>query len=218
MAEKDAKKKAKPAEKKGGEKSPAVPPRLRRKYEEEVVPALMKKFGYRSKMACPKVLKVCLNIGVGRTMQEKNSRLLEQCVADLVMIAGQKAVVTSAKQSISNFRLREGMQVGCRVTLRGPRMYEFMDRLFNVAMPRIRDFRGIVPRCLDGRGNCSLGIAEHTIFPEIDADKAESMHGLDVTVCTSAKTDDEGYVLLKLLGLPFQERQEVEANKQPVGA
>jgi large subunit ribosomal protein L5 len=124
----------------------------------------------------------------------------------MTAISGQKAVITKSRKSISNFRLRQGMQVGCRVTLRGTKMYEFLDRMFNVAMPRIRDFRGITPRCFDGRGNCTIGLAEHTVFPEIDVDKAEVVHGMDVVICTTAKTDEEGRELLKALGLPFRER------------
>jgi large subunit ribosomal protein L5 len=197
---------------KGGGGSPvdagtkAPPPRLREKFSNEVLSAMMSRFAYKNPMACPRLVKVCLNTGVNCALQSKNQRALEQCVNDMTAISGQKAVITKSRKSISNFRLRQGMQVGCRVTLRGTKMYEFLDRMFNVAMPRIRDFRGITPRCFDGRGNCTIGLAEHTVFPEIDVDKAEVVHGMDVVICTTAKTDEEGRELLKALGLPFRER------------
>ncbi|GMV80960.1 MAG: 50S ribosomal protein L5 [Planctomycetota bacterium] len=192
----------------GGKKPvvPAAKARLRKRYEDTVLPALMQEFGIKNKMAVPRLTKVCLNMGFGKAGAEGNSKFVEQCVSDMTTIAGQKAVVTIATKSISNFKLRENMKVGCRVTLRGPRMYEFLDRLLNVAIPRIRDFRGVSPRSFDGRGNYSMGLQEQTVFPEIDADKADVVHGMDVTICTTAKSDEQARALLRHLGMPFRER------------
>ncbi|MCY3023776.1 MAG: 50S ribosomal protein L5 [Planctomycetota bacterium] len=180
--------------------------RLKDRYNAEVVPALMQKFGFKNKHAVPRLVKVCLNIGFGKATTENNPKVGEACVAGMTLIAGQKAVVTVARKSVSNFKLREGMQVGCRTTLRGAKMFEFLDRLFNVALPRVRDFRGLTPRACDGRGNYSLGLPEQTVFPEIEADKTDLIHGMDITICTTAEKDEHTRELLKALGCPFRER------------
>ncbi len=177
-------------------------PRLRKTYYEKIVPALMEQFQYSSVMQVPKLIKISINQGVGEATQDK--KLVDNAVAEMTLIAGQKAVPTIAKKSVSNFKLREGMAVGARVTLRNERMYEFLDRLIAVALPRVRDFRGINDKSFDGRGNYSMGIAEHIIFPEIDLDKVSRISGLDITFVTSAKTDAEALALLKLFGLPFK--------------
>ncbi len=177
-------------------------PRLREKYREVVVPALMKEFSYKSIMQVPKVEKVALNVGLGEAIQ--NIKLLDAAQKELSMISGQKAVTTKAKKSIAGFKLRKGMPVGCKVTLRGNRMYEFLDRLISVALPRIRDFKGVSTRAFDGKGNYSLGVKEQFIFPEIDYDKVEMVHGMDIAICTSARTDAEAKALLKHLGMPFR--------------
>ncbi len=176
-------------------------PRLKKTFSEEIVPALMKRFGYKNVMQVPKLKKISMNIGVGEAVQD--SKLLERAVDDLTLISGQKPAITKAKKAISNFKLREGMNIGCRVTLRGERMYEFLDRFINFATPRIRDFRGL-PDKLDGRGNFSIGIREQIIFPEINVDKIDKIRGLDITFVTSAKTDEEAYELLKSFGMPFK--------------
>ena len=173
--------------------------RLREKYVKDIVPSLMEKLGVKNKHAVPKVVKVCLNMGYGKASTDNNPKVGEACVADMTTISGQKAVVTVSKKAVSNFKLREGMAIGCRVTLRGPKMYEFLDRLFNVALARVRDFRGISPRSFDGRGNYSLGLAEQTVFPEIEADKADLIHGMDITICTTAKKDEHARELLKAM-------------------
>jgi len=177
-------------------------PRLREKYREVVVPALMKEFSYKSIMQVPKVEKVALNVGLGEAIQ--NIKLLDAAQKELSMISGQKAVTTKAKKSIAGFKLRKGMPIGCKVTLRGNRMYEFLDRLISVALPRIRDFKGVSTRAFDGKGNYSLGVKEQFIFPEIDYDKVEMVHGMDIAICTSARTDAEAKALLKHLGMPFR--------------
>ncbi len=177
-------------------------PRLKEKYQKEVVPALQEQFQYDSIMRIPRLKKICINQGVGDATQDK--KLVDNALQELTLIAGQKAVPTMARKSVSNFELREGMPIGARVTLRGERMYEFLDRLINVALPRVRDFRGINDRSFDGRGNYSMGITEHIIFPEIDLDKVSKITGMDVTFVTSAETDAEALALLKLLGLPFR--------------
>ncbi len=177
-------------------------PRLKTKYRDEVMSALTARFGYRNVMQLPKLTKIVLNIGVGRATQNKN--LIEGAVKDLTRIAGQKPVVTKARKSISNFKLREGMPIGCKVTLRGDRMYEFLDRLINVAIPRIRDFRGTPTKSFDGRGNYTLGVTEQIIFPEIDFDKVDEVRGLDITCVTTAATDEEAFELLKAMGMPFR--------------
>lgn len=176
-------------------------PRLREKYEKEVVPALREKFNYKSVMEVPKIEKIVINMGVGDA--KENPKLLDAAVNDLTLIAGQKPIVTKSKKSISNFKIREGMPIGCKVTIRGTRMYEFTDKLFNVALPRVRDFKGVPTKAFDGRGNYSLGIKEQLIFPEIEYDKVEKVRGMDIIFVTSAKTDEEAKTLLGLLGMPF---------------
>ena len=176
--------------------------RLKEKYHGEVVPALMKEFGYRSIMAVPRIKSVVLNMGLGEAIQ--NIKILDSGVEELTGIAGQKAVITKAKRSIAGFKLRQGMPIGCMVTLRRDRMFDFLDKLFNVALPRVKDFRGLSDKSFDGRGNCSIGIKEHIIFPEIDYDKVDKMKGLNISIVTTAKTDAEGLYLLKHLGMPFR--------------
>ncbi|MBZ4663302.1 MAG: rplE [Caloramator sp.] len=176
-------------------------PRLKEKYEKEVVPALREKFGYKSIMEVPKIEKIVINMGVGDA--KDNSKLLDAAVNDLTLITGQKAVVTRAKKSIANFKLRQGMPIGCKVTLRGAKMYEFADKLFNVALPRVRDFKGVSNKAFDGRGNYTLGVKEQLIFPEIEYDKVEKLRGMDIVFVTTAKTDEEARELLRLLGMPF---------------
>ena len=177
-------------------------PRLKERYEREILPGLIKDMGYRNRMQAPRLTKVVLNIGLGEAIQ--NAKALDVAVAELTAVCGQKPVVTRAKKAIANFKLREGMPIGCMVTLRGARMYEFLDRLLNVALPRVRDFRGVSDRSFDGRGNYSLGIREQIIFPEIDLDKVEKVCGLTITIGTTARTDAEGKALLKALGMPFR--------------
>ena len=175
--------------------------RMRAKYEEEVRKALMEKFGYKSPMQIPKLEKIVINIGVGEA--KDNAKALEAAANDLAIIAGQKPVITKAKKSVANFKIREGMNLGCKVTLRADRMYVFLDRLFNVALPRVRDFRGINPNSFDGRGNYALGIKEQLIFPEIDYDKIDKLRGMDIIFVTTANTDEEARELLSLMGAPF---------------
>ena len=174
---------------------------LEQKYKETVKPALMKQFEYSSVMEIPKLEKVVLNMGVGDAIQ--NPKVLEEAVEEMTQIAGQKPVITKAKKSIANFKLREGMAIGCNVTLRGERMYDFLDKLMNVSLPRVRDFRGVSTTAFDGRGNYTLGIKEQLIFPEIDFDKVNKVRGLDIVIVTSAKTNKEAYALLEQLGMPF---------------
>jgi large subunit ribosomal protein L5 len=176
-------------------------PRLKTKYQEEVAPALMKKFEYKSVMQIPRLEKIVVNVGCGDARD--NVKMLEAVVKDITAITGQKAVITKARKSVANFKLREGMPVGVKVTLRQDKMWEFLDRLFNVALPRVRDFRGISANSFDGRGNYALGVKEQLIFPEIDYDKIEKIRGMDIVVCTTAKTDEEARELLSLLGAPF---------------
>ena len=176
--------------------------RLRDYYIKDVVPALIKEFNYKSCMQVPKLEKIVVNMGVGEAIQ--NIKALDSAVADLSMIVGQKPVITKAKKSIATFKLRQGMSIGCRVTLRGDRMYEFFDRLVNVAFPRVRDFRGISPKSFDGRGNFAVGLKEQIIFPEIDYDKIDKIRGMNIVIATSAKTDDEARQLLKLMGVAFR--------------
>ena len=175
--------------------------RLKEQYQNEIVDALIKKFGYKNIMEVPKLDKVVINMGVGEA--KDNHKVLESAIADLEKITGQKAVVTKAKKSVANFKIREGMAIGCKVTLRGEKMYEFVDRLINLALPRVRDFRGVNPNAFDGRGNYALGIKEQIIFPEIEYDKVEKVLGMDIIFVTTAKTDEEGRELLKLFGMPF---------------
>lgn len=175
--------------------------RLKTLYNDEIVDAMIKKFGYKNIMEVPKLDKIVVNMGVGEA--KDNAKLLESAVKDLETITGQKAVVTKAKKSIANFKIREGLAIGCKVTLRGERMYEFLDRLVNLALPRVRDFRGVNPNSFDGRGNYSLGIKEQLIFPEIEYDKIDKIRGMDVIFVTTAKTDEEGRELLRLFNMPF---------------
>ena len=176
-------------------------PNLKKLYQDEVAPALMQKFGYKSTMQIPRLEKIVLNVGCSEARE--NAKVLDAVVSDLTAITGQKAVVTKAKKSVANFKLREGMPIGAKVTLRADRMWEFLDRLFNVALPRVRDFRGINPNAFDGRGNYALGIKEQLIFPEIEYDKIDKIRGLDVVICTTAHTDEEAKELLSLIGAPF---------------
>jgi len=175
--------------------------RLKEFYSQEVAPAMMKKFGYKNVMEIPKVEKVVINMGVSEAVG--NPKSLDAAVADLTQISGQKPIVTKAKKSISAFKLREGMSIGTKVTLRGDRMYYFVDKLLNVALPRVRDFRGISPKAFDGRGNYTLGVKEQLIFPEMEYDKIDKIRGMDITIVTTAKTDEEARELLKLMGMPF---------------
>jgi len=177
-------------------------PRLKERYIKEVIPSMKKEFSYMNIMQVPKVQKVVLNVGLGEAIQ--NIKLLDAVQKELSLVTGQKAVITKAKKSIASFKLKKGVPIGCKVTLRGDRMYEFLDRLISLALPRIRDFRGVSGRSFDGRGNYSMGLKEQFIFPEIDYDKVEIAHGLDVTICTSAKTAKEGRSLLSYLGMPFR--------------
>lgn len=175
--------------------------RLKEKYNQEVTKALMEKFSYKNVMQLPKVEKIVLNMGLGEAIA--NARALENAVEDMTTIVGQKPVVTRAKKSIAGFKLREGMPIGVKVTLRGDRMYEFLDRLISIALPRVRDFRGINPKSFDGRGNYTMGVKEQLIFPEIEYDKVDKIRGMDITIVTSALTDEEALELLKQLGMPF---------------
>ena len=175
--------------------------RLKEQYQNEIVDAMIKKFGYKNIMEVPKLDKVVINMGVGEA--KDNHKVLESAVADLEKIAGQKAVLTKAKKSVANFKLREGMAIGCKVTLRGEKMYEFVDRLINLALPRVRDFRGVNPNAFDGRGNYALGIKEQLIFPEIEYDKVDRVRGMDIIFVTTANTDEEARELLKLFNMPF---------------
>lgn len=171
-------------------------------YQKECVPQLIKEFGYKSIMQVPKLTKIVLNMGLGEAVQ--NPKIIESASHELTQIAGQKAVVTRAKKSIATFKLREGVPIGCRVTLRGERMYDFLSKLLHIALPRVRDFRGTSQKAFDGRGNYALGIKEHIIFPEIDYDKIDKIKGLNISICTTAGSDDEGRALLRMLGMPFR--------------
>ncbi len=175
--------------------------RLKTTYKEQVVPALMEKFQYESIMQAPKIEKIVINMGVGEA--KENQKFLDNAVEEMTIIAGQKPVVTKARKSISNFKLREGMAVGCKVTLRGAHMYEFFDKLVNIALPRVRDFRGVSKTAFDGRGNYALGVKEQLIFPEINYDKIDKIRGMDIIITTTANTDEEARELLKLMGMPF---------------
>ena len=185
-------------------------PRMRKLYDDTIVKAMTEKFGYKNAMEVPKIEKITLNMGVGEATQDKKK--VEAAASEMELIAGQKPVVTKAKKSIAQFKLREGMPIGCKVTLRRERMYEFLDRLITIAMPRIRDFRGVSPKSFDGRGNYAMGLKEQIIFPEINYDRIDQVRGMDVIVTTTARTDDEARELLKLFGFPFPiEAQEKEA-------
>ena len=194
--------KAPPIAKEEGPRMPAPPARLAQYYREKVVPDLTQKFGYKSVMQVPRIKKITLNMGVGETTTDK--KVLDNAVADMTKIAGQKPVVTKSRKSIANFKVRANFPVGCMVTLRGARMYEFLDRLVNIAIPRIRDFRGVSNRAFDGRGNYSLGVKEQIIFPEIEYDKIDAIRGMDIAINTSAKTDDEARALLTAFRFPFK--------------
>ena len=185
----------------GAVKPEGYTPRLKTKYTQEVAPALMKKFEYKSSMQIPKFDKITINVGAGEARD--NAKVLDAVVADLMKITGQKPVVTKAKKSVANFKLREGMNIGAKVTLRGDRMWEFMDRLFSIALPRGRDFRGINPNGFDGRGNYAMAVKEQLIFPEIDYDKIDKIRGMDIVFTTTATTDEEARELLSLMGAPF---------------
>ncbi len=184
-------------------------PRLKERYREEVLPALKEQFGYGNDLEIPRLVKICLNKGVGDATQ--NQKLVEHATEEMRRITGQQPVVRKARKSVSNFKLREGMPIGVAVTLRGDRMWEFLDRLVTLALPRVRDFRGVPDRSFDGRGNYTLGIKEQIIFPEISVDEIERISGLDVTFVTTAETDEEAYALLKELGMPFVRREELKA-------
>ena len=179
-------------------------PNLKKLYQDEVAPALMQKFGYKSTMQIPRLEKIVVNVGCSEARE--NAKVLDAVVSDLTTITGQKAVITKAKKSVANFKLREGMPIGAKVTLRGNKMWEFLDRLFNVALPRVRDVRGISADAFDGRGNSALGVKEQLIVPEIEYDKIDKIRGMDIVVCTTAKTDEEARELLKLVGAPFAGR------------
>lgn len=176
-------------------------PNLKTKYKEEVAPALMQKFSYKSTMQIPRIDKIVINVGCGEARD--NSKVLDAVIRDMNIITGQKAMVTRAKKSVANFKLREGMPIGAKVTLRQDKMWEFLDRLFNVALPRVRDFRGINANAFDGRGNYALGVKEQLIFPEIEFDKIDKIRGMDIVICTTAGTDEEARELLSLIGAPF---------------
>lgn len=176
--------------------------RLKELYTSEIVEAMTKKFGYKNVMEVPKLDKIVINMGIGEARE--NSKILDSAMADLELISGQKAVITKAKKSVANFKIREGMPIGCKVTLRGEKMYEFLDRLVNLALPRVRDFRGVNANAFDGRGNYALGIKEQLIFPEIEYDKVDKVRGMDVIIVTTAKTDEEARELLKLFNMPFE--------------
>ena len=179
-------------------------PNLKKLYQDEVAPALMQKFGYKSTMQIPRLEKIVINVGCSEARE--NAKVLDTVVSDLTTITGQKAVITHAKKSVANFKLREGMPIGAKVTLRGNKMWEFLDRLFNVALPRVRDFRGISADSFDGRGNYALGVKEQLIFPEIEYDKIDKIRGMDIVMCTTAQTDEEARELLKQIGAPFAGR------------
>ena len=211
-AEKAAEAKAKAAAKKAaeeaGEKKPREPeekvtPRLRTQFDQVIRKALTEQFGYKNVMQVPRVDKIVLNMGIGEAVADRKK--VEQAAEAMAAIAGQKPIITKSRKSIATYKLRDGQAIGCKVTLRKARMYEFLDRLVNIALPRVRDFRGLNPKSFDGRGNYSLGIKEHTIFPEIDYDKAQDMWGMDITVCTTAKSDDEAKALLTAFNFPFRQ-------------
>lgn len=186
-------------------------PRLGQQYKDSVVPAMMKKFGYKTVMQCPRLVKICLNQGVKGSVADK--KLIDDAITEMTMVTGQKAVPTLSKKDISNFKLRKHMPIGARVTLRGTRMYEFLDRFIAITLPRVRDFKGINDKSFDGRGNYTMGVTEQIIFPEIDIDKVNKISGMDITFVTTANTNEEAYELLKELGLPFKNvKKETEEN------
>jgi len=185
-------------------------PRLQKKYRDEVIPALMKKFGYTSVMQCPRLVKICLNQGVKGSVSDK--KLIDDAVGEMTLISGQKAIATLSKKDISNFKLRKAMPIGCRVTLRSSNMYDFLDRMISVTLPRVRDFKGINEKSFDGRGNYTMGVTEQIIFPEIDIDKVNKISGMDITFVTTARTNEEAYELLKELGMPFKNAKKEEVT------
>lgn len=193
----------KPAEAAEAAPQPRVPPRLRAFYNDVVRKKLSDQFGYKNPMQVPAIDKIVINMGIGEGVNDRKK--VESAAADLGLIAGQKAVITKSRKSIANFKLREGQPIGCKVTLRKARMYEFVDRLVNIALPRVRDFRGLNPKSFDGRGNCTIGIKEHIVFPEIDYDKAAEIWGMDIVICTTAKSDDEARALLTAFNFPFRQ-------------
>ena len=197
----EEKKTVKTPKAKGGNKKAAIVSRLQVKYENEVRKALMEKYNYSSTMEIPSINKVVVNIGVGDATQD--SKRLEEAVSELATITGQKPIITKAKKSIAVFKLREGQEIGCKVTLRGLRMYDFLDKLLTICLPRVRDFRGVSKNAFDGRGNYTIGIKEQLIFPEIDYDKVAKVRGMDIVIVTTARTDKEAYTLLELMGMPF---------------
>jgi len=201
--EKAAQKAAAAADKKPREPEERVTPRLRTQFDEVIRKAMTEQFGYKNPMQVPKLDKIVLNMGIGEGVADRKK--VEQAAADLSLIVGQKAVITKSRKSIATYKLRDGQAIGCKVTLRKTRMYEFLDRLVNIALPRVRDFRGLNPKSFDGRGNYSLGIKEHIIFPEIDYDKAADIWGMDITVCTTARNDDEARALLTAFNFPFRQ-------------
>ncbi len=198
----EAKSMAKPLAKPKAAPEPSTPARLQDHYHKKVVPALIKEFSYKNRMQVPRLECIVLNVGMGEATQ--NAKLLDTAVKELGVITGQRPVVTRARKAIANFKLRKGLPIGAKVTLRGRRMYEFLDRLVTVALPRIRDFKGVSPKAFDGRGNYTLGLKEQLIFPEINYDAVESIHGMDITVVSTAKTNDEGKALLMNMGVPFR--------------
>ncbi len=185
-------------------------PRLQKKYREEVIPAMMKKFGYKSIMECPRLVKICLNQGVKGSTSDK--KLIDEAVSEMTLVSGQKAIATMSKKDISNFKLRKNMPIGCRVTLRHIKMYEFLDRFVSVSLPRVRDFKGISEKSFDGRGNYTMGINEQIIYPEINIDKIARISGMDITFVTTAKTNEEAYELLKEMGMPFTNMEKTGAK------
>ena len=201
--EKAAQKAAAAADKKPREPEERVTPRLRTHFDQVIRKAMIEQFGYKNPMQVPKLDKIVLNMGIGEGVADRKK--VEQAAADLSLIVGQKAVITKSRKSIATYKLRDGQAIGCKVTLRKTRMYEFLDRLVNIALPRVRDFRGLNPKSFDGRGNYSLGIKEHIIFPEIDYDKAADIWGMDITVCTTARNDDEARALLTAFNFPFRQ-------------
>lgn len=212
MAEKKTKAKQQPKERqvRGGNGTPP-PPRLLRRYREQALPELVKDFAYRNIMEAPRIAKVVVNMGVGEAVAD--AKALDGAVEDLVQITGQRPVVTRARKSVASFKVRQGMPIGTKVTLRGRRMWDFLDRLMNVALPRVRDFRGVSPYAFDGRGNYTLGLREQLIWPEIDYDQVDRVRGMEVTVVTTAQTDEEGRRLLGLLGMPFRQRRQGEVTE-----
>jgi large subunit ribosomal protein L5 len=202
-AKERAARKEAPAEKKPREPEERVTPRLRTHFDQVIRKALTEQFGYKNPMQVPRIDKIVLNMGIGEGVADRKK--VEQAAADLSLIVGQKAVITKSRKSIATYKLRDGQPIGCKVTLRKTRMYEFLDRLVNIALPRVRDFRGLNPQSFDGRGNYSLGIKEHIIFPEIDYDKAADVWGMDITVCTTARNDDEARALLTAFNFPFRQ-------------